>query len=334
MERVSMSKADEFRKRLQTRGLASEVIDFSAGTFEEFSDYLKKNRKSFESLNLGDVKEYISLLIKQGRNSEQRLDALARCLAFVGKNDELIYVLGTYGASNVLPEIGDRTASMAGEEVRRRVYEGFELPALGSPQDMFPPFTSKIMERMEAELPPETCKQILTWNYHHVPAKAFNDARKRFEKASSIDEYLKGEHKRLVEEMKDCMKKGGMWYEQEITPEVLDFIKANQEMCCTGVRKGEWINVTKIPYAPKQYLAEKDPTMKRYYACHCQLARTAIRDGKPKISPNFCYCSAGFAKVKFDAVFGEPVEIKLLETALKGDTRCRFAIKIPKDKMK
>lgn len=329
-----MSEADEFRKRLQARGLGSEIIDFSVGALEEFDDYLKKNRKSIESLDLNDVKRYISLLIKQGRNSEERLDAIARCLAFVGKNDELIYLLGTYGASNVLPEIGDRLASIAGEEVRRRVYEGFELPALGSPQDMFPPLTAKIMERMEAELPPEMCKQILTWNYHHIPAKAFNDAKKQFETAGSIDEYLKGEHKRLVEEMKDCMKRGGLWYEQEITPEVLDFVRTNQEMCCTGVRKGEWIYVTKMPYAPKEYLTEKDPTMKRYYACHCQLARTAIRAGKPRISPNFCYCSAGYVKVKFDAVFDEPVEVKLLESALKGDMRCRFAIKIPKGKMK
>ena len=331
---MNMSKADEFRKRLQAQGLGSEIITFSTGAFEEFDDYLKKNRKSFETLDPDDVKRYILLLIKQGRNSEQRLDAIARCLAFVRKNDELIYLLGTYSASNVLPEIGERLAGIAGEEVRRRVYEGFELPALGSPQDMFPPLTARIMERMEAELPPETCKQILTWNYHHVPAQAFDNAKKRFEKASSIDEYLKSEHKRLVDEMKDCMRHGGMWFEQEITPEVLDFIMANQETCCTGVRKGEWIYVTKIPYAPKQYLAEKDPTMKRYYACHCQLARTAIRDGKPRISPSFCYCSAGFVKVKFDAVFGEPVDIKLLETALKGDTRCRFAIKIPKGKMK
>ena len=36
----------------------------------------------------------------------------------------------------------------------------------------------------------------------------------------------------------------------------------------------------------------------------------------------------------FDAIFGEPVEVELLETPLKGDARCRFAIKIPKSKMK
>ncbi len=331
--RVSMSKADGFRKQLQARGLSPKVVDFSVGAFEELEDYLEKRGKSLESLDVNDLKRYISLLIKEKRNSEERLDALARGLAFAKKNDEFIYLLGTYGAYNVLPDIGDRLAIIAGEKARFRVFEKFGLPAMGSPQDMFPPLTARIMKRMEAELPSATCRQILTWNYHRIPAEAFIEAKKRFEKASSIDEYLKGEHQRLINEMENCVKQGGLWYEQHITPEVLDFVKANQEIC-TGVRDGEWIYITKIPYAPQQYLTEKDPVMKRYYACHCQLARTAIRDGKPKISPNFCYCSAGFVKVKFDAVFGEPVEIQLLESALKGDMRCRFAVKIPKGKMK
>jgi len=331
--KVSMSKAEGFRKRLQARGLSPKVVDFSVGAFEEFEDYLEKRGKSLESLNVNDLKRYVSLLIKERRNSQERLVAIASCLAFLRKNDEFIYLLGTYGAYNVLPDIGDRLAIIAGEKARRRVYEKFGLPALGSPQDMFPPLTARIMKRMEAELSPEMCRQILTWNYHGIPAEAFEEAKKRFEKASSVDEYLKGERKILVNVMEDCVKQGGVWYEQQITPSVVDFVKANQEIT-TGIRNGEWIYVTKIPYAPVQFLAEKDSVKKRYYACHCQLARTAIRDGKPRISPNFCYCSAGFVKVKFDAIFGEPVEVKLLESALKGDMRCRFAIKIPKGKMK
>jgi len=129
------------------------------------------------------------------------------------------------------------------------------------------------------------------------------------------------------------MKQQRIWYEQEITPEVLEFVKNNQEIR-TGIRHGTEIYLTKIPYAPKQYLKEKKPKLKRYYACHCQLARSAIRDGKPKISPTLCYCSCGFLKVGFDVIFGEPVKVQLLESALKGDMRCRFVINIPRGKRK
>ena len=331
--RVIMLKADEFRKRLQARGLSSKDIDFSVDAVEEFEEYLKKRGKSYETMGLGDLKRYVSLLIKEGRNSEERLVAVARYLAFAGKNDEFIYLFGTFSASNVLPDIGDRLANKAGEEVRRRVFERFQLPALGSPQDVFPALTERIVKRMEAELPHETCRQVLTWNYHQIPIEAFKDAKERFEKAGSIDQYLKGEHKRLVDEMEGCMKQGRVWYEQKITPEVLDFVRANQEIC-TGVRKGDRIYVTKIPYATPQLLRETNPALKRYYACHCPLVRASLRHGKSKVPATFCYCSAGFEKVKFDAVFGEPVEVELLETLLKGDMRCRFAIKIPKNKMK
>jgi hypothetical protein len=92
--------------------------------------------------------------------------------------------------------------------------------------------------------------------------------------------------------------------------------------------------MTKIPYAPDQYIKAKNPTLKRYYACHCPLARSAIRDGNPKISSTLCHCSSGYVKVRFDALFSEPVEIELLESVLNEDMRCRFAIKIPEHKMK
>ena len=74
--------------------------------------------------------------------------------------------------------------------------------------------------------------------------------------------------------------------------------------------------------------------MRRYYACHCPLARAAILDGKVKIPAVFCYCSGGFEKFAFDNIFGEPAEVEMLESVLNGDERCRFAITIPKGKMK
>lgn len=323
----------EFRKHLEGRGLSVEIIDFSMTTVEEFEEYLRKNGTPFNVASLDVLGDYVSLLMAAGKNSMERLIALARYCSFARKNDYFVYLVSLFGARNVLPDIGERLAAIAGDETRNRVFGGFELPPLGSSQEAYPRLTKMIMDRMETELPAETCKKVLTWNYHQVPIEAFREKRERFKKANSIDDYLKDEHRRLVEELEGYMKEGRIWYEQEITPEVLEFVKGNQEIC-TGVRHGDRIYMTKIPFAPKQYLKEKDPTMKRYYACHCQLARAAIRDGDPKISRNFCYCSAGYEKLHFDVIFGEPVEVEVLESVLGGDERCRFANKIPKGKMK
>jgi hypothetical protein len=324
---------NEFRKYLQERKLSAENADFAVSAVREFEEYLKEKGTTFESAGLGVLKEYVSLLIEEGKNSMDRLVAIARYCNLARKNEYYVYFTSILGARNVLSDLGERLATIAGEETRTKIFQGFELPPLGSPQENYPRLTRMIVDRMETELPSETCKKILTWNYHRVPAEAFKEKKERFEKAKSIDEYLKDEHKRFIEELKSFMKEGRIWYEQEITPEVLEFVMGNQEIC-TGVRHRERIYLTKIPYAPKQYLKEKDPTLKRYYACHCPLARSAIRDRKTKISPMFCYCSGGFEKLGFDVIFGEPVEVEVLESALKGDMRCRFAIKIPRGKMK
>jgi hypothetical protein len=326
-------KETEFRKRLKERGISEKDIAFAVGAVKEFEDYLENGKMSFESAGLDELKSYVSLLIKEGKNSLDRLIALGRYSGLVKKNDYFVHIVGLIGALEVLPTIGERLEAIAGKEARDKVFDGFELPPLGSPQDDYPKLTKKIIDAMEAELPDETCREVLTYNYHKVPVEAFREKKERFEKAKSVDEFLKDEHRRFVEELSGFMKRGQIWYEQEITPEVLELVKGNQEIQ-NGVRQGHKIYVSKIPFAPKQWLVEKDPVMKRYYACHCQLVRTAIRDGKPKISPVFCYCSGGYEKLPFDVIFGEPVEIELLESVLKGDIRCRFAITIPKGKMK
>jgi hypothetical protein len=322
-----------FRKYLQLRRQASKDIAFSIESVSYFEEYLKREKSTLESATVDLLRRYISQLIKKRENSEDRFIAIARYFYYIKKNDLYVYLVSIIGSAGVLNDIGKRLVGIAGEEIHRSVYEGINFPPLGSPQDDYPKVTEKILERMEAELPQAKCREIMTWNYHQVPAAAFKECKERFEESSSIEEYLKEEHKRLVDELESCMKKGRLWFEQEITPEVLEFVKNNQEIN-TGIRRGDKIFKTKIPYAPKQFLREKDPVMRRYYCCHCQLVRTALRKGNPEISPIFCYCSAGYEKVHFDVIFEQNVEVELLETLLNGDSRCRFAVKIPKEKIK
>ena len=313
--------------------MTATAIDASVNAVKDFEAHLTTAHQTLDSTSAAALAAYLSRLVKEGRNSQDRLVALRRYCYLEKKNDLCVYLASVLGATNVLPDIGARLATVAGDETRRKVYAGVTLPPIGAPQDAYPPVTHTILDRMETELPPATCREVLTWNYHGVPAAAFQEAKTRFEQSASLDDYLKGEHERLVAELEHCMSEGRLWYEQEITPDVVALVKSNPEIN-TGVRRGDTIFKVKIPYAPQQYLAEKDPTMKRYYACHCQLVRTVLRDGTPRISPTFCYCSAGYEKVHFDVVFGEPVEVEVLETLLNGDPRCRFAIKIPRDQLK
>jgi hypothetical protein len=76
-------------------------------------------------------------------------------------------------------------------------------------------------------------------------------------------------------------------------------------------------------------LAETDPVMKRYYACHCPWARESIKNGNLQLNPIFCNCSGGFSKKPWEIIFEQELKVQVLESALKGDSRCRFAVHLP-----
>jgi hypothetical protein len=182
-------------------------------------------------------------------------------------------------------------------------------------------------------LTPEQVKDVLAGNHHRIPAESLAGAKKRWEEAKTMAEFLKGEHQRLVNELEETMKSGRLWYEQVITPEVVEFVKGDQTIQ-NGVVKGNKVIKSKIPFDPDRWLREKDPKMKRYYACHCQLAREAILKGEEKPLGTFCYCSAGYEKYPLEIALGVPLKVEVLESVLSGGDRCRFAVTIPKDKMK
>ncbi|MDQ1278798.1 MAG: hypothetical protein QG670_58 [Thermoproteota archaeon] len=123
------------------------------------------------------------------------------------------------------------------------------------------------------------------------------------------------------------MRDGTLYFTKEIDEEVLGYVKKTPT-CQNGVREGDIIYVTKIPYMMKQYLKEKDEKLKRYFYCHCPRVREAIKSGI-NISSNFCYCSVAFEKRPWDVIFNQSVKADVIETVLKGDLICKFAIHIP-----
>jgi hypothetical protein len=253
--------------------------------------------------------------------------ALAQYFYVAGDSDTYIYFTTILNGREVFPSISRRLAEIAGEEARDRVFENLELPPLGSPPGTVPPVTSLLLERL-MELGPETCHKVLAGNHHNIPVESFNKHKKWFEEAEDLDAFLKKMHDEAVAELDEYARSGKVWYESVITPETVEYVRGNQEVLAAA-RDGDYLYMTKFPYSPGEWMEAADPVMKRYYACHCPLAREAILKGDPDIPLDWCYCSGGFNKLKFDVVFGEPTEVEVLESVLAGDDRCRFRVKIP-----
>ncbi|MEI6510086.1 MAG: DUF6144 family protein [bacterium] len=323
-----MIKQEEaFKERCKARGLDEAQTEEALAFIGEFEKAYASAGMDMENITPEEMKEYVGDLLKQRKNEEGRILALAR-YSYLLKN-EPVYLLFTqiFGSYGVLPSIAERAKQLAGEGIGEELFKGIEVPPLGSLPEAFPPVVQEMMARMASRLPSELCRKILAGNHHGIPASAFDEERARYEKASSVDEYLKDRHARMVDELQQHCDENKLWYEQKITQRVVDFVKSNQELL-SAVREGDTLYVTKIPYNPDKYLTESDPLIKRYLACHCPLAASTILKEGAVVPPTWCYCSAGYEKTLFDNVFGESLEVEVKQSVLDGSERCRFAISL------
>ncbi len=148
-------------------------------------------------------------------------------------------------------------------------------------------------ERTRNQILVETCP-------HTYPKTRIKKMRAEFERLGNIDD--------LVELMRnDTSWGGGSYYDYP-------------------VRKSDEIHITKVPFNPKTFEKAVSDDEKRQAYCHC----TLVKHSKVQISSTFCCCSGGWIKQLWEGIFGQPVQVKLIESLLSGDTRCTHSVQIPK----
>ncbi len=320
----------EFREYCAKRGLGADQTEAHVRAVRDFEVFLASAGGSAGSLDGAGAeaaRDYLADLVVRGLNSEERLLALARYGYATGNDALYIYLAGVLGGRGVVPRLSARALKIAGKTVRDAVFADLELPPLGSPPESYGEATRRLVEGLRERLPEDRCRDVLAGNNHGVPRRGFSRLRRVYRK-SGLEAVLRLRHESLLATLEEHARTGRLWYEQRITPAVVDYVRRNPEIQ-SGVRSGQSIFVTKIPYDPVAYLEETDPRMKRYHACHCPLARASILDDGPAVPALWCYCSGGYEKLPFDVVFQQPVQVKVLESALAGDARCRFEIEVP-----
>ncbi len=93
-------------------------------------------------------------------------------------------------------------------------------------------------------------------------------------------------------------------------------------------REGHTIFDTKLPADPEAHARARTATEKRAAACYCPIVRTNLDRGMPI---TFCYCGAGWFRQQWEAATGRPVRVEVVQSVLKGDDACRFAIHLAED---
>jgi hypothetical protein len=311
-------------------GLSESTIRKHVKMVKEFESFLRKRsaKKYFANATSRDIKAFIENLRKKDKSTWDNLIGLLRYSRFAGNEEVELVLLVILDGSDVLKKLVMAVENEVGKEKSDLILKGFELPPIGTSPKRMPRTTKSFMERLESDLDRNTCRKILLTGVHAGPPEHYAEEKKMLRESKNVDEYLRRRRRKFVKELSEHMKNDTLFFTQRIDKRSLDFVRGNPEVA-GGVRKGDRIFLTKIPYMMIEYLAEKDETMKRYYYCHCPLARESILSGL-EISRDFCYCSAGYEKRPFDVAFGEPVEAEVLQSVLWGDPVCRFAMRIPK----
>ncbi|UCF58570.1 MAG: hypothetical protein JSV15_05750 [Candidatus Bathyarchaeota archaeon] len=319
-----------FRNHCIKRNVKEEIIQAHIRLLKDFEAFLKEKsrNKDFSSSSPSDMQSFVAHLMENRKNTIDSFVALIRYAIFVNKRELVAFLFGFIEGFGALEKLSETLKQTMGESKRDEIFEGINLPPLGTDPKDKPEVTKRIMERLEATLDEKTLKEIMSSGLDVGPKELYLPMRQKFLESKSMDDFLRKKHQEAVEMLEKHSREKSMFYAQEIDEEVVEYVRNNPAIM-GGVREGDIIYETKIPYLTKKYLHEKDEKMKRYYACHCAWVREAIKSGL-KISPNFCYCSAGYHKRPWDIIFDQPVKADVIKTVLKGDLLCRFSIHIPK----
>jgi hypothetical protein len=318
---------DGFRALLKTRKLSDEQMEASIAIAERFEEYLLT---AGAEAGAAAAWSFSEILIDEGQNSYENLLALARYGLFIKNNAVYVAILELLDGAEAQSNLNKKVGELFGDKVQAEVFTGIGispvgLPSIHKPFDMFP-----VLDRLISRVGYEAVEQLFSACLRDLGDEYFIEDREQYIKSVNIDEYLQDKHQAFVRELQNCQQEGKLFFAQEITDEVVQYVRDRPETE-SGVREGNLIFITKIPYNAKQYLSETDPILKRYYACHCPWVRESIKSGNLQMNPIFCNCSGGFSKKSWEVIFGQPLQVDVLESALKGDLRCRFVVHLPEN---
>ena len=318
---------------LLDKGLESGKIEFAINEVEKLENFLEKNGTDLYTCTPEDIQAYMDLLIDKGETSIKVIIFLARYFLSQKNNTIYIYFTQLLGVAGVIESILNRFEIMAKKKgLNIEIQQNIKILPIGSSPKKNPEFVKTFIDDLKSFLNEDEARWVLAGNNHQIPPESFEEEKRHFLNADSIEVYLTERHLRAVKKLQQHADDGTVWFEQIITPEVVDLVRSNQEML-GGIKRENKIYLTKIPYNPSEYVKTDDLTQKRYMACHCPFIRNHLLQDFSDIDPDWCYCSGGFAKAPFEHIFEKELEVELIESCLTGSDKCRFAITIPPEYM-
>lgn len=315
---------------LKGRRFPDNLIDKHIEIVELYDNFIKDldPTNSADNTSAESARLYIDKLIKTKQNTLENLTAIARYSYYAENIPVYVSILELIDGEEAIKNLHFKLAEAFSELKRDEIFKGIRIPALGISSKDKSRIACVLMERFENSVDPFKRKKILSSCLRDLPNQMYENDKKKYDEIGDIDKFIEYKRESFIDELEKIKAKRSLFFSQEIDDEVIDYVKNDKEISC-GDRHGNILYITKIPYMTKKYLAENDPVLKRYYYCHCPWTRESIKDGERTVSSTFCYCSAGFHKKMWEIIFDRELNVEVLESILKGDLRCRFAVYLP-----
>lgn len=114
-------------------------------------------------------------------------------------------------------------------------------------------------------------------------------------------------------------------FKEEDLDAVLETMGQDTYKYAKPYRDGNVVYETKNPSDPDAFEKAETPYEKQVAYCHCPLAKAA----RTPVPQPYCWCGGGWYKGIWEFITEKPVRVELLESVMKGDDRCTFAVHLP-----
>jgi effector-binding domain-containing protein len=217
-----------------------------------------------------------------------------------GNETELHFVLHDW---NEL--LGKNLERVLGQKARRKVMQGEEKITLEASVDERFCWVKGVIERLDRLADTGQKYDILSSCAHVFPKGQIAKLQAVFESARA--------------ETNDPL---------QAADAVLEFMAQDPGWIEGAFREGHVIYAAKSPRDPQGHKdAQTEAERKKAY-CFCPIVRNHLDQGMPV---TYCYCGSGWYRQQWEGAIGKPVQIEIVQSILKGDEVCQFAVHLPDD---
>lgn len=323
-------KQDDFRNLLADYPYDDKQISECLSGVELLETFLAEaaSSKTLETADAGDIPAFAADLITQELNERTRFVGAYLYANMIGNYNLMVGVLELIDGFEILGNLHQKIGEELGSDAQAAIFDGVDIPVLGTTPIEWTRANAVIFPRLQDAAPAETVKKILRSGLRNLPDTHYLPIKERYEGSADIDTFLEDRGKRHLDNLIKQRDEGSPYFNQFIDDSVIDFVRGTPEIG-QGVRQGRTITEIKIPHQSIEYLAATDIAAKQYHVCHCPLVKESLAHDELTISSAFCEFCPSFNAKPWEVIFGQKLQYEVLESALRGDIWCKFAIHLP-----